>query len=215
MRRILLLTTVTALLLVARPASAHVHVDPEEAPRGQSTAFTFTVPNEEAPAKTSTVEIFLPDGVSSEAFTAAPVPPAGWTFETPDSPASVRFTGGTIAGEDEADFKVTLLIPATLAGDELVFKVLQTYDNGEVARWIDIQTGSEEPPHPAPVVKLTGAVAATTTTTRPATASTTAAPQQDDDDDDGSAAPLILLGALAVAGIGVGIAIGARRRSSS
>jgi uncharacterized protein YcnI len=209
MRRTLVVAVITALLLVARPAFAHVEVAPEEAPRGQTTTFTFSVPNEEAPAKTSVVEVYLPDGASPKGVTAEP--PAGWNFAVTNSPGSVVFSGGTIAGEDEVDFKVTLPVPATISGDQMVFKVLQSYDNGEVVRWIDIQTGSEEPPHPAPVVKLTGAVAPTTIAV--ASLPTGAAPKKaDDNDDDGSAAPLILLVALALAGVGAGIAIGARRR---
>jgi hypothetical protein len=42
--------------------------------------------------------------------------------------------------------------------DQLVFKALQTYDNGEVVRWIDAAPqGAPEPEHPAPVLTLTPA----------------------------------------------------------
>ena len=42
--------------------------------------------------------------------------------------------------------------------NELIFKALQTYDNGEVVRWIDPPAESAAAPeHPAPVVKLTPA----------------------------------------------------------
>jgi hypothetical protein len=37
----------------------------------------------------------------------------------------------------------------------LVFKAVQTYDNGDVVRWIDTSTpGGAEPDHPAPTVTL-------------------------------------------------------------
>lgn len=46
--------------------------------------------------------------------------------------------------------------------DQLVFKALQTYDNGEIVRWIDTTApGGPEPEHPAPVLKLTAKDAAT------------------------------------------------------
>ena len=38
--------------------------------------------------------------------------------------------------------------------DSMTFKALQTYDNGEVVRWIDIASGSEEPEHPAPTLYI-------------------------------------------------------------
>jgi periplasmic copper chaperone A len=52
--------------------------------------------------------------------------------------------------------------------DSLVFKALQTYDNGEVVRWIEEETpGGAEPERPAPVLKLTKDAAATSATTAP------------------------------------------------
>jgi len=45
--------------------------------------------------------------------------------------------------------------------DQLVFKVLQTYDDGQVQRWIDeSDPGEPEPEHPAPVLALDTATAA-------------------------------------------------------
>ena len=42
--------------------------------------------------------------------------------------------------------------------DSITFKALQTYDNGDVVRWI----GAEKTDNPAPVVTLTGAAVTTT-----------------------------------------------------
>ena len=38
--------------------------------------------------------------------------------------------------------------------DQIVFKALQTYSDGEIVRWIDEAAGAEAE-HPAPVLKLT------------------------------------------------------------
>jgi hypothetical protein len=39
--------------------------------------------------------------------------------------------------------------------DQMIFKVLQTYSDGEITRWIDEPVeGGEEPDSPAPVLKL-------------------------------------------------------------
>src|SRR5207249_502937 len=40
--------------------------------------------------------------------------------------------------------------------DQLVFKALQTYDDQQVVRWIEVpKKGAAEPENPAPVLKLT------------------------------------------------------------
>ena len=40
--------------------------------------------------------------------------------------------------------------------DQMVFKAVQTYDSGEVVRWIEeAAEGSDEPEHPAPTLELT------------------------------------------------------------
>ena len=44
-------------------------------------------------------------------------------------------------------------MPKGEAGDKLTFKALQTYDDGDVVRWIGPEDGDE----PAPTVTLTGA----------------------------------------------------------
>ena len=199
---------VAVWLVVATPALAHVKVTPEEGARGSTTTFTFTVPNEEALAKTTKVEVFFPDGAT---FTEVnPRAVAGWTHTK--QPTSVVWEGGPIAGEDEVDFQLELgPLPN---GDSLTFKVLQTYDNGVVVRWIDAPLPSgAEPDHPAPVVRLTGPAALVpTTSTSVAGSPATSRASPDDDDDDSSAALPLVLGAAFVAAIGAGIAVAMRRR---
>jgi hypothetical protein len=58
------------------------------------------------------------------------------------------------------DFKVSLgALPTDT--EKLTFKALQTYDNGDVVRWIDeAKEGQPEPAKPAPVLTLTKAAAA-------------------------------------------------------
>jgi uncharacterized protein len=203
-----LFVLVLALLAIAAPALAHVEVKPEEAERGSTTTFTFSVPNEEDAAKTVKVEIFFPEGATFSTVTPGPV--TGWTAKS--SKTSVVWSGGTISGEDEVEFPVTLG-PVPSAGDDMIFKALQTYDNGEVVRWIDIQTGSEEPPHPAPVVKLTG-TAPTTSEVVVNAPPTTAAPKPDKSDDGVNSLPVIFLAIatfFAAVGIGIGIGVFMRR----
>jgi hypothetical protein len=39
--------------------------------------------------------------------------------------------------------------------DQIIFKALQTYSDGDIVRWIDEPAPGVEPDHPAPVLKLT------------------------------------------------------------
>ena len=42
--------------------------------------------------------------------------------------------------------------------NEVTFKAVQTYSNGDVVRWIELPTkGAPAPDHPAPVMRLTKA----------------------------------------------------------
>jgi uncharacterized protein YcnI len=208
-RTIVGLVALALAVLVAPGAWAHVEVAPEEATRGSVTTFTFSVPNEEDAANTVAVEVVFPE--NSAFTTITPEAKDGWTAAP--SATSAKWSGGTITAKNEEKFSLTLgPLPN---GENLTFKVLQTYNNGDVARWIDIQTGSAEPEHPAPVVKLTGdaVVADTTTSAAPTTTPKTAKGDTKDDEKKNNVAPLVF-GALVLAGIGDGIAIGARRRSA-
>jgi len=157
------------LLAFATPAWAHVTVDPSSAPKGGEITLGFRVPNEEATAATVKVQIFFPSdppvlGVDPEEAT-------GWTstvhtaplnppITTDDGPLTsyvneVDWSGGSIPpGHFQEFFVLAQQLPTT--GDQVVFKALQTYSDGNVVRWIQTtEPGSPEPPHPAPVLTLT------------------------------------------------------------
>jgi uncharacterized protein YcnI len=205
-RRALVIAAVSlvTVLAFAGPAFGHVEVKPESADHGSTTTFTFTVPNEQDNAKTVKVEIRFPESTSFATVTPLDVP--GWTATS--TAESVTWSGGAIAGEDKVDFAVTLG-PAPASGESMTFKALQTYDNGDVVRWIDEQTGAAEPPHPAPVVKLTGPAAEAPTTTR---AVDTTAIRRTPKDDDSGTTRAIVIGAVFVAAVGAGLAIAMQRR---
>ena len=57
---------------------------------------------------------------------------------------------GVVAPGEFQDFGLSLKMPEGKAGDKLTFKALQTYDDGQVVRWI----GPEDADEPAPVVTL-------------------------------------------------------------
>jgi uncharacterized protein YcnI len=166
----------TAVLAAAGAASAHVTVNPKEAAQGSYTKVAFRVPNEQDTASTTKVEVNLPQDHPVASVATQPLP--GWTVKvdktklakplTTDDGAiteavtTITWTAGkgaAIAPGQFQEFNVSLGPLPTDTGT-LTFKALQTYDNGQVVRWIDVaKEGQPEPEHPAPVLTLTKAAA--------------------------------------------------------
>ncbi|WP_194914348.1 YcnI family copper-binding membrane protein [Catenulispora rubra] len=163
---------VLTVLAIAGPASAHVTIGPVTTAKGGSDVeLTFRVPNEEAQANTTQVEVDFPTDKPITGVLPEPTP--GWTvkvdnltlttpIKTDDGTVTqvvqrITWSGGQLAPGQYQGFKVMLgSLPDN--ADSLTFKALQTYSNGDVVRWIDVrQPGQPEPDHPAPVLTLTAA----------------------------------------------------------
>ena len=163
-------TAVTTLAL-AGPASAHVTVTPSTAAQGGYAKFAFRVPNEKDTADTTAVEINLPPEAPIASVSLKPLP--GWVAATEKTklPTPIKAEGGDIT---DAVTKITWTADANNPirpgqfqefeasfgplpkVDQIAFKALQTYSDGDVVRWIEVPAaGQEEPTHPAPVLKLT------------------------------------------------------------
>jgi uncharacterized protein YcnI len=199
-----------AVLLLAVPALAHVTVTPDSVPAGTAAVLTFHVPNEEAHANTTQVDMQIPTTHPIAQLLVKPVP--GWkisvktvTLAKPvvtddgsftSAVSEVIWSGGQIVPGQFQDFTVSA-DPLPQGVSQEVFKTIQTYSNGDVVRWIDLaQPGQAEPAHPAPVLALTtGAATASGTGT---VKTTTAAGSVTD----GTAR------ALAIAGLLVGLLAG-------
>lgn len=158
----------TAALALALPASAaaHVTLQPSEAAAGDYTVLDVRVPNERDDAATTKVDVQLPPGFVFASY--QPIP--GWSVEvksanlaqprqTDDGPVTsevremVWVADGDKTGIQPGqfqDFPISVQIPGQ-AGDMLTFKALQTYDNGELVRWI----GAPDSEQPAPQVAVT------------------------------------------------------------
>lgn len=221
--------------LGAIPAAAHVTVNPDEAEQGGYEKLTFRVPTERDDASTTKLEITFPEEHPLSSVSVKPHP--GWSYEV----STVELDEPVDQGEGRdpltetvrtitwtADSKADAIKPGEFdefdvsAGrlpedaDEMVFKAVQTYDSGEVVRWIEVAAeGAEQPEHPAPILKLTAAddehgaaavgteqeadpAAAETETEQPASATT---------------ALVLSIIALVVGAAGLGIGLLARRRS--
>jgi uncharacterized protein YcnI len=138
------------VILAAAAASAHVTVHSKDAkPGGTNATLVFKVPNEEDKAKTTKIEIDLPTDNPLTGVTAAA--PAGWTSQV--SADKIVFSGGSISGDDSVQFPVK--VAQLPKANEVVFKAIQTYSNGDVVRWIEqAPEGAPEPAHPAPTLNL-------------------------------------------------------------
>ncbi|MFG1920946.1 YcnI family protein [Cryptosporangium sp. NPDC048952] len=165
------LATGVAVLGLAGPASAHVRVDPDEATQGSYAALTFRVPNESSTAATTKLEIALPADAPFASVSVKPI--SGWKATTTSAKLSkpidahgtqvteavnrVTFTATSKAtGIQPGEFQEFELSVGPLPEDKdkIFFKSLQTYSDGQISRWIEEQTGSEEPENPAPELTL-------------------------------------------------------------
>jgi uncharacterized protein YcnI len=162
--------TLFAVLALAAPAGAgaHVTLQPEEAAAGDFTVLDVRVPNERDDSATTKVDVQLPPGFVFASYQ----PVAGWSVDVKMEQLKKPITshGEEIAEQvgqmtwtansDRAgiqpgqfvDFPISVQIPGE-AGDTLTFKALQTYDDGEVVRWI----GAPDSEEPAPQVAVTEA----------------------------------------------------------
>jgi uncharacterized protein YcnI len=164
MRRIAIATATICALLLPAAAQAHVTLQPNEAPAGGFTVLDVRVPNERDDANTTKIDVKFPPGFAEVSYQAVP----GWQVkvikeklanpvQTDDGPVTegvseIVWSGGSIAPGQFQDFPLSVQIPDE-AGKALTFKALQTYDNGEVVRWI----GPPESEEPAPQVMVTAA----------------------------------------------------------
>ncbi|MFI9360014.1 YcnI family protein [Kitasatospora sp. NPDC053057] len=168
------LTTAASVVALAGPAFAHVTVNPGSAAQGGYATVNFQVPDESDTASTVKLEVNLPLDHPLASVRTLPMP--GWTSTVEksklDKPIKVHGSdvneavskitwtadaGTKIAPGQFQEFRLSLG-PLPTDADSMVFKALQTYDNGDVVRWIDeAQAGQPEPAHPAPTLKLTKA----------------------------------------------------------
>jgi uncharacterized protein YcnI len=165
----------TAVLVVAAPlaASAHVHIDPNQAPAGTYTTLTFTVPTESATAGTVKLVVDLPTKTPFSSVTYQPMP--GWTTSvvTEKLASPVKTDDGTVT---EAPIRITwtadpgvqvgpgafedFVVQAGPVPDtgSLVLPVTQTYSDGTVVNWNQPTPASgQEPEHPAPTLYINAA----------------------------------------------------------
>lgn len=144
-RPLVIVMLLVGSVMLATPALGHVTVQPNEALAGSFARFVVRVPNERADASTVKVEVEFPE-LLFVSFEDAP----GWTRRVEmrelaeplesegervdESVGAVTWEGGNIEPGEFAEFGFSARMseqPHTLR-----FPALQTYDSGEVVRWI-------------------------------------------------------------------------------
>lgn len=173
------ITGATLMIAVALPASAHTTIiDGDHVPGGgYGTQITFRVPHGCAGAPTDTLEVQIPEGVTS----VHPKWTAGWTIETeprvaaPASEASeaspaaetstevglVRWSGASLPDDQYMDFQIRAVFPET-PGAVIYFPAVQHCGDVQEA-WIQIPAegqSADDLEFPAPSVTIGEAVEA-------------------------------------------------------
>jgi uncharacterized protein YcnI len=171
------------------------------------------VPNEKDSAETTKLEVTLP--TDNPIASVALKPMAGWaaTTEKAKLATPIKTDDGELT---EAVSKITWTADAANAikpgqfqefdvslgplpkTDQIVFKALQTYSDGDIVRWIEIPTGSQEPGHPAPVLKLAVATGEASTTSSAGPSAVSASSKSSTEGDS--------INWLGLAGVAVGLA---------
>ena len=216
-RKIRAVATAVVVGALAFPASslAHVTLQPSEVPAGGFTRLNVRVPNERDNAGTTKVAVQFPPGFYFVSY--EPVP--GWDVkvdkrklaepveeghgeEITEEVAKVTWTGtgNSIRPGQFRDFGLSVGVPEK-PGEALTFKSLQTYENGEVVRWI----GPPDADEPAPQVTLTAPEEE-----HAAPADDAAEEGEDEDEDDGNG---LAIAALLVGGLGLVVGTGGFLRS--
>ncbi|MGH7357841.1 MAG: YcnI family protein, partial [Candidatus Rokuibacteriota bacterium] len=224
------------IVLGAGPALAHVSIDPGSAAQGGFATFAFQVPNEEDAASTTQLEVEFPADHPIPFVSVEPV--TGWTIDIEKSPlpepvegeggeiteavSTITWSGGTIGPGEFQQFLVSAG-PLPDDTDHLEFKALQTYDNGDVVRWIqETPEGGEEPDFPAPVLELTPSTGDEHSDGSEAASDTSDASEEvadtgdsDDDDSNGLAIVALVVGAVGLVAGGAALVMSRRRPTSA
>jgi len=216
---IVLGTAAVLVLVMALPAGAHVSIQPSEATKGGFATLAFQVPNEKDDAKTVGVEVKFPEDNPIADVSVQPIP--NWSVKINPAPLSppvttdegttlservdtITWTAATGKGLGKGEFQQFLVSMGLPDADTLQFPTIQTYDNGDVSRWI----GPPDAEEPAPQVKVTAPESGGTASTDPTASKDTGS---SNDDSNTLAIIALIVGALGL--LAGGAALATRRRA--
>jgi periplasmic copper chaperone A len=221
-KRILLASALVGGIVcaLAAPAWAHVTVDPPSAPKGGTVKLSFLAPNEEQGTKMTELQVNFPTPPQTPIPTVTVEAKPGWnvTVTTTKLAKPLVTDDGSISDVvSEVDWKAKTPADGIAVGqfgeftidadglpdneNQVVFRAIQTYDNGDVVKWIDpVTAGGPEAEHPTPILELTNPAgeSATPTTTAPTSTTAVAATSTKDNSARALAIIAIALGAVAL-----------------
>jgi uncharacterized protein YcnI len=215
----ILFGAVVGVLAYAAPAWAHTTVKVEPAVAGAPDAvITVNAAAESDTAGITSLKVVLPEGLAPGDVTYVDGPP-GWTLRA-EADGYVVSGPPVPAGRDAVHRVRAKALPAT---PTLVFKVLQTYTDGRIDRWIEVPSaGNAEPEFPAPVVTLAAPPGGFPPPSDPQSSAApapdpvdpTTAAGPDVAEDSGSPLPWLILGAVLVAAVATAAVVVLRRRGT-
>ncbi|MEU2156894.1 DUF1775 domain-containing protein [Streptomyces sp. NPDC019396] len=241
-RRLSVLTgaAFAASLVLAVPASAHVEVEAEDAAAlAENVTLDFSAESESDSAGISRMEVILPEGIVPADITYKEGPD-GWKFAA--TPRGYTVSGPAVGVGDDVEYSVT--VRQLPDAKSLAFKTLQTYGDGRVDRWIELEKSGGGDGHghshgdgnPAPLLALKPAAPGA----KPVAPSPSAAPEkspakgtpaneapakratgqqgpeQERESDGGSPpAPALVIGAVVLAALAGGVVWWKRRGASA
>jgi hypothetical protein len=138
---------------LALPASAHVQVEAVPgAPGAVDAVLNITAAAESATAGIAKLDVVADPAIPADQVTLVDGP-AGWKV-TPGTQNGFALEGPALPKGEDA--KISVRVKALPNVPQVVFKVLQSYSDGDVERWIELPgLDGQEPDKPAPTVKLT------------------------------------------------------------
>ena len=156
---------------LAAPALAHVTVAAEPGSPGATDAtLKITAAGESSTAGIAKIDVTSDPAIAADQITLVNGP-TGWTV-SPGSQGGFAVGGPALPKGEDA--KVSLRVKQLPTAPQVVFKVLQSYSDGDVERWIELPgPDGKEPDKPAPIVKLSAN----------APSAVSPAPANDDDED--------------------------------
>jgi len=170
---------------LAMPAWAHVQVEATPgAPGATDATLKVTAAAESATAGISKLDVTADPAIPADQVTLSDGP-TGWAV-SPGSSGGFALSGPALPKGQDAE--ISLKVKQLPNAAQITFKIVQTYSDGDVERWIELPgPDGKEPDKPAPIVKLT------------AGATSAVSPKPADDED---AAPAAAGGSLARTGAG-------------
>ncbi|WP_328476475.1 YcnI family protein [Streptomyces sp. NBC_00377] len=154
-RRLVLAAAValTAGLALATPAAAHAEVEADKPQAlAENVTLSFVSEAESEAAGFTELRVVLPEGIVPADVTLGEGP-KGWKFTATKDGYTVA--GPALKAGVDAEHKIR--IRQLPDAEELAFKTVETYSDGEISRWIELPADGKEAEQPAPLLKLKAA----------------------------------------------------------